>query len=112
MTAVTGCRAFPGGVRSRQRGCCDGTAASPTSPLTNGSGTSPCAARRRLAAALRQWRDEALICRDLAELRTDLPLRPTVDDLAWHGADRARLQRLCDVLGDDSVIARIERWAT
>ncbi|HEY5424056.1 MAG TPA: 5'-3' exonuclease H3TH domain-containing protein [Ilumatobacteraceae bacterium] len=64
----------------------------------------------RLAAALREWRDEALMCRDLAELRTDLPLRYTVADLAWRGADRARLDRVCRVLGDDSVISRIERW--
>jgi len=65
----------------------------------------------RLAASLREWRYEALICRDLAELRTDLPLRSTVADLAWRGADRPRLDRLCDVLGDDSVINRIGRWS-
>jgi 5'-3' exonuclease len=65
----------------------------------------------RLAASLRDWRDEALMCRDLAELRTDLPLRYTIADLAWNGADRARLERLCVALGDDSVITRIARWA-
>ena len=65
----------------------------------------------RLAAALREWHHEVLICRDLAGLRTDLPLRCTVADLAWRGADRSRLERTCTVLGDDSVISRIGRWA-
>ena len=65
----------------------------------------------RLAAALHKWQNEVLICRDLAELRPDLPLRGTIDDLAWRGADRSRLERTCNVLGDDSVITRIGRWA-
>jgi 5'-3' exonuclease len=66
----------------------------------------------RLAATLRERRLEALLCRDLSELRTDLPLPHTLDDLAWHGADRERVLQLCDVIGDDSVVDRIGRWAT
>jgi len=66
----------------------------------------------RLAASLRERRLEALLCRDLAELRTDLPLPHALADLEWHGADRVAVERLCALIGDDSVIARIGRWAT
>jgi 5'-3' exonuclease len=64
----------------------------------------------RLANTLRDRRDEARLCRDLAELRTDLPLRQTVDDIVWRGASLPRLAALCATLGDDSVLARIVRW--
>lgn len=65
----------------------------------------------RLATALRQHWDEALLCRDLSELRVDLPLRQTTAQLEWGGAHRLALQQLCSELGDDSVLARIERWS-
>ena len=61
----------------------------------------------RLAAALRAHRDEALLCRDLSELRTDLPMRHTVAGLAWRGVDRPRLDRLCDALDDRGVLDRL-----
>lgn len=60
----------------------------------------------RLAAALREHRAEALLCRDLSELRTDLPLRQGVADLAWRGIDRARLERLTTTLDDATVLER------
>lgn len=64
----------------------------------------------RLAAALSEHRAEALLCRDLSELRTDLPLRATLDDLRWHGAHRDRVEALCEVLDDTTVIERIASW--
>lgn len=60
----------------------------------------------RLAAALREHHAEALLCRDLSELRTDLPLRQGVADLAWRGVDRARLVRLTATLDDATVLDR------
>jgi 5'-3' exonuclease len=66
--------------------------------------------RGALAAALRDRLDETLLCRDLSRLRTDLPLRQQAVDLEWPGADRARVEALCAVLGDDAVLARIPRW--
>ena len=51
-----------------------------------------------LAATLRRDRDKARLFRTLAELRTDVPVFDTVDDLAWTGATpafaalRARLE--------------------
>ncbi len=62
----------------------------------------------RLAAALREHRDEALLCRDLSELRTDLPLRQNAAQLEWLGARRGLLEDLCSRIGDDSVLSRIE----
>jgi 5'-3' exonuclease len=44
-----------------------------------------------LAATLARERHHALLFRTLATLRTDVPIRERVDDLAWRGApaDRA-----------------------
>lgn len=65
---------------------------------------------RSLAAALAERRDEALLCRDLARLRTDLPLRPPVERLEWRGADRRAIDVLCAELADESVVERIRCW--
>ncbi len=65
----------------------------------------------RLAASLREHLAEALLCRDLSELRTDLPVRHGLDELRWQGARRDRLERLCTTLEDDSVVGRIDRWS-
>jgi 5'-3' exonuclease len=67
-------------------------------------------AKTTLAAALRERRDEALLCRDLSRLRIDLPFRQTTTHLEWLGADPDRLRGLCTVLGDDSVLERVTRW--
>jgi hypothetical protein len=42
-----------------------------------------------LAATLRRDRAKARLFRTLAELRTDVPVFETVDDLAWKGATPA-----------------------
>ncbi|MBI4934500.1 MAG: flap endonuclease [Actinobacteria bacterium] len=64
-----------------------------------------------LAAALRGMYDEALLCRNLSRLRTDLPVHHSLDQLAWPGADVAKVAALVDVLGDDTPVARVRRWA-
>lgn len=65
----------------------------------------------RLATALAERRQEAVWCRDLARLRTDLPLRVSADDLEWRGAERPAMEALCATLGDDAALARATRWA-
>jgi 5'-3' exonuclease len=65
----------------------------------------------RLARALSEHHAEALLCRDLSRLRTDLPLRSTVAELEWHGAHRERIDAVGPVLGDDTAIQRITKWA-
>jgi 5'-3' exonuclease, N-terminal resolvase-like domain len=71
----------------------------------------PVRGRDRLASSLRDHRAEALLCRDLAELRADLPVpaHPTV--LEWHGAHHRLVAELVEALGDDSSVERITRWA-
>lgn len=62
-----------------------------------------------LAASLAQRRDEAYLFRKLATLRKDVPLKETLNDLKWRGAD-PRLKNLCHALGDDRIPERIPRW--
>ncbi len=62
-----------------------------------------------LAEALSTRRAEALLYRQLATLRTDVPLKEKLSDLAWRGAHE-RLKELCHQLGDDKLPERISRW--
>lgn len=64
-----------------------------------------------LAAALCQMYDEARLCRDLSRLRTDLPLHHSLEQLAWPGADAEKVAALVEVLGDDTPVSRVRRWA-
>jgi 5'-3' exonuclease len=65
----------------------------------------------RLAGALAERFDETMLCRDLARLRTDLPLRQSAADLEWRGAHRSRIDALCATLGDDASALRLQHWA-
>ena len=42
---------------------------------------------------------DALLFRQLATLRRDVPLPQTLDDLRWRGVPRERWLALCDELG-------------
>lgn len=64
-----------------------------------------------LALSLRDHRDDARLYRRLAELRTDVPLTESLDDLRWRGANREALTTLCDALGERAVIDRVPRWS-
>ncbi len=64
----------------------------------------------RLAAALEERLLETLLCRDLARLRTDLPLRHSIDDLQWRGARRPLMTGLSIDLGDAVALDRVTRW--
>jgi 5'-3' exonuclease len=64
----------------------------------------------RLSAALREHWDEALLCRDLSVLRTDLPIHQTVADLEWHGASRPAIDAVVAKLGDQTAVEWISRW--
>ena len=63
-----------------------------------------------LASSLREHREEALLYRRLATLRTDVPLAEEVEDLCWRGALRPELTSLCREIGDERFIARVHRW--
>lgn len=62
-----------------------------------------------LAASLEQHRQEAFLFRQLATLRTDVPLKETLTDIEWRGA-LPRLRTLCAELGDESIPERVTRW--
>ncbi|MEQ8981031.1 MAG: flap endonuclease, partial [Deltaproteobacteria bacterium] len=61
------------------------------------------------AANLDERRDDALLYRTLATLRTDVPLTESVDDLEWRGADRAAFTALAEELGDDKIVDRVPK---
>lgn len=62
-----------------------------------------------LSLNLEARRAEALLYRQLAVLRTDVPLAESLDDLEWKGA-RPQLRPLCQELGDESIAERISQW--
>jgi len=49
----------------------------------------------RLAASLRDHREDANLYRTLAVLRTDCPIPCDLETLAWRGVDRAALEAIC-----------------
>lgn len=65
----------------------------------------------RLAAVLATERQDALLYRRLATLRTDVPLKESLDDLRWRGARREALEAFCDEVGDRRLLDRVPRWA-
>jgi 5'-3' exonuclease len=63
-----------------------------------------------LAESLRKHRENALLYRRLATLRTDVPLAEDFEDLRWRGALRPELTALCREIGDERLIERVHRW--
>jgi 5'-3' exonuclease len=63
----------------------------------------------RLAASLAERHADALLFRQLATLRTDVPLAEKLEDLEWQGA-RATLRAVCATLGDEQTVKRVTRW--
>lgn len=64
----------------------------------------------RLAETLESHRPESLLYRQLATLRSDVPLKETLDDLEWKGAVRGEMEAVCSKLGDDRLLQRVPRW--
>ena len=60
-----------------------------------------------LAAKLREYREEAMLYRTLATLRTDVPIAESLDDLRWDGPKREELEALCVELGERDLLNRI-----
>jgi 5'-3' exonuclease len=66
--------------------------------------------RERLAASLRDRREEAELYKRLATLRTDAPLAEGLAELEWAGARRPHLQSLCRSIGAEDLLPRVPRW--
>jgi 5'-3' exonuclease len=63
----------------------------------------------RLAESLFEQWEATLLYRELATLRTDVPLQETLADLEWQGAHE-HLKDVCARLGDDNFPKRVPRW--
>lgn len=65
----------------------------------------------RLAATLRDRWTDALLFRDLATLRTDVPLEPhDPEALRWRGADPEAWPTFCERWGLAGLLGRPHRW--
>ncbi len=64
----------------------------------------------RLAQTLAERRDDALLFRDLALLRRDVPLSESIDDLEWLGVRRKPYIELCEELEFDQLVERPHVW--
>jgi 5'-3' exonuclease len=69
----------------------------------------PAGRATRLAETLRDHRQEALLYRRLATLRTDVPLAERLADLEWKGA-RPHLNEILREWGEEDLGQRISRW--
>ena len=63
--------------------------------------------QERLATALAERREDALLYRKLATLRTDVPLSEELADLHWRGPRKADLQALCREIGAEEILDRV-----
>lgn len=59
-----------------------------------------------LAQNLREHREDAMLYRELATLRTDVPIEESLDELRWKGPDRPALEVLCEELGERALLDR------
>lgn len=54
---------------------------------------------KAIAASLSERRDDAMLYKQLATLRLDVPLDETLDQIEWHGARKEAFQAMCSDLG-------------
>jgi len=66
--------------------------------------------KERLAASLRERREDALLYKKLATLRDDVPLAEHLADLEWHGAPRRELEAFLAGVGALELLDRVPRW--
>ncbi len=64
---------------------------------------------KRLATNLAEARDAAILYKKLATLVTDVPLKESLDDLRWAGADPAQWHAWCDRVGASESLRRRPR---
>lgn len=65
----------------------------------------------KLAATLRESKEEAYLYRELTTLRLDVPLEESLDDLEWGGVPEDDFRQFCEEMGFDPDQIQIDRWA-
>lgn len=71
----------------------------------------PVRGRDRLAATLAAHRAEAALYKQLATLRTDVPLPESLEDLRWCGARQQSFTVMCEKFGFEDLASRPSRWS-
>jgi 5'-3' exonuclease len=66
--------------------------------------------RLGLAASLREQRGLALLFRELATLRTDVPLAESLEDLRWKGVPREQFEATVAELNAPHLLGLVPRW--
>jgi 5'-3' exonuclease len=79
-------------------------------PKAVGDWKIPIRGAESLAESLNQDRKAALLYRRLARLRFDVPIKESVSDLAWQGADRAALEEIAKEVDDKDLIQRVQKF--
>ena len=72
------------------------------------SAISPGRATSLVESLTTNW-EEALLFRKLATIRTDVPLKESLNDLKWKGA-REDFTEFCNSLGDEKIAPRVSKW--
>lgn len=65
----------------------------------------------KLCATLNEQREDALLYRKLATLRTDAPISKRLEDLEFKGIPREGFSRWCDLVKSTSLKTRPTRWS-
>jgi 5'-3' exonuclease len=79
-------------------------------PDNHGDWAVPVRGAAALAESLRAHREEVMLYRVLARLRTDAPLPESIQDLEWRGANRELLAGFCAEMGAESMVERVGRF--
>ena len=66
---------------------------------------------KAMAQSLSERLDDAYLYRDLATLRTDVPLSQTLEDLEWMGVPRERFEAMCAELDAPRMLRLPHRWS-
>lgn len=72
------------------------------------SSISPGRAASLVESLSKNW-EEALLFRKLATIRTDVPIKETLNDLKWQGAHED-FTEFCKSLGDEKIAPRVSKW--
>ena len=64
-----------------------------------------------VADSLNAHTSEARLYKELATLRTDVPMDASLDALEWKGVDRGKYLPLCDELGFGRLAGLPHRWS-